>query len=331
MRPPSTDWQESVEPDEAERFARYAEQFVEFQQRKSDHYGKGRALHRKQLMALQGKLEVLPDLPSHARHGLFAQPASYDALLRLSSASPDVKSDRTPDIRGLAVKVLGVSGPGALGTGPTTQQDFVMINLPTFRLPTPDPFVGVVVAAAKGNATVLAYLLRRYGPFGFLAQARRGVASLRHPFSGYATEPFYTAAPIACGPFAVRARLEPAAHDHHVTPADGAWAADMRARLARGPVVRNLQLQFFVDEATTPIEDASVDWPESDAPFITVALLTVPTQETIGEPARALAKQVESSKFDPWNALAEHRPLGEVMRARRIVYYASQKARGASS
>jgi integrase/recombinase XerC len=41
-----------------------------------------------------------------------------------------------------------------------------------------------------------------------------------------------------------------------------------------------------------------------------------------------VAQAVEASVFDPWHALAAHRPLGEVMRARRVAYFASAQARG---
>ncbi len=51
---PSTGWKEVVAPDEAQRFAGYARQFAELQARKSQKYGKGRGLHRKQLTAAQG-------------------------------------------------------------------------------------------------------------------------------------------------------------------------------------------------------------------------------------------------------------------------------------
>ena len=59
---PSTQWREKVAPDEAERYARYADAFAEIQRRKSERYGKGRTLHRKQLAAAQGTLEVLDGL-----------------------------------------------------------------------------------------------------------------------------------------------------------------------------------------------------------------------------------------------------------------------------
>mgnify|MGYP002755894772 CR=1 FL=1 len=40
--------------------------------------------------------------------------------------------------------------------------------------------------------------------------------------------------------------------------------------------------------------------------------------------------RAESAVFDPWQALAAHRPLGDVMRARKAVYFVSQQGRGAA-
>ena len=55
----------------------------------------------------------------------------------------------------------------------------------------------------------------------------------------------------------------------------------------------------------------------------------LPRQDTSSAAGRALAEQVESTVIDPWQALAEHRPLGDVQRARKVVYFESQKGRGA--
>ena len=79
----------------------------------------------------------------------------------------------------------------------------------------------------------------------------------------------------------------------------------------------------------TPIEDASVDWPQDEAPYVTVARLNLLKQDPDSAAGQNLAAAIEASVFDPWAALAAHRPLGEVMRARRVVYFESQQQRGA--
>ena len=328
MAAPSTEWRETVAPDETARFAAYAEQFVDMQKRKSAKYGNGRALHRKQLLALRASFEVLPDLPEYARHGLFARPASYDALVRLSNGGTDRARDATPDIRGFAIKVRGVRGQGALGK-PTEAQDFLLINQEKFGFPKSEEFVGLVMAASKGNGALLRYLVSRYGFFGAIKLMKQFAAALGKKFTGFATERMHSAAPIACGPYAARVRLLPA-RDKRLADASSDWAADFGRQLASGPLVHELQLQFFVDEQRTPIEDASVDWGEHVSPYVTVARLTIPQQSLDDAAAAGLMKEVEQAVFDPWDALAEHRPLGDVMRARKAVYFASQQTRGAA-
>src|SRR5205807_3856081 len=59
MKSPSTDWKEVVAPDEDERFERYGREFAEFQRRITARSGNGRALHRRQLLAMHGTLDVL--------------------------------------------------------------------------------------------------------------------------------------------------------------------------------------------------------------------------------------------------------------------------------
>lgn len=323
--PPSTDWQEHPAADEAERFARYAEQFAELQQRKSARYGQGRALHRKQLLAARGELTVHGNLPDFARHGLFARPGRYDTWVRLSNGGMDRVSDRRPDVRGFALAVQGVQGPSALGAGPTAVQCFALINQRRFAFATSGEFVDFVVAASQGHGALLGHLVRRYGWLGGPARLLSLVKTLGQPFAGFAHETFFSAAPLACGPYAVRVRLTPAGDPGPADPAASQdWGADMLGRLARGPLTYTLALQPYVNERITPIEDASVDWP---TPYTDVATLTLPTRTTGQDPA--WTSEVENAVFDPWAALADHRPLGDVMRARKVVYFASQQGRQA--
>jgi hypothetical protein len=320
---PSTSWKEQIAADETERFERYADQIVAMQREQSARSGNGRALHRKQVLGLTAKLEVLGDLPEPARHGLFARPSVHEARVRLSNAGPMVLSDRKPDIRGFAIKVLGVEGQGALG-GPTTNQDFALINRSNFGFPGPELFAGLVVALPKGPLAVLGYFIKQLGFFRALGTVRKLAKQPR--FSGFATEKFFSAAPIACGPYAVRVRIVPRATEG-VPAAD--WTQEMKAHLAKGPIEFDFELQFFVDEKVTPIEDGSVDWPESESPWVKVARLTIPPQPLDGDEGKRLTEEVEQGKFDPWSALVEHRPLGSIMRARKPAYFKSQQARGA--
>ena len=90
-------------------------------------------------------------------------------------------------------------------------------------------------------------------------------------------------------------------------------------------------MQFFVDEGRTPIEDTSVEWKEADAPFVTVARLTLPQQDVASERgARARRHRSRASRSIPWHALEELRPLGNMMRARNVAYRVSTSERKAA-
>ena len=325
---PSTQWKETVGVDEAARYARYGQQFIAIQARKSKKYGVGRALHRKQLTAARGTLEVLAQLPEFARHGLFAAPGRFDVWVRLSNGGMDRAPDRRPDIRGFALRVLGVQGESALGNGPAVSQDFALINQEVFGFASSAEFVEFVVAASGGMGALFKHLIKRYGVLGGPRRMLKLVRTMGKKFSGFATETMFSAAPIACGPYAVRVRLVPASANGPATvSAQQDWGADFSAGLCNKTLQWELQLQPFVDMQRTPIEDASVNWP---SPYTTVARLTLPKQDNASPQGLALAQQVESAVFDPWQALAAHRPLGDVQRARKVVYFESQKARGAN-
>lgn len=344
---PSTDWCERIAPDEETRFAEYAEHFATLQRQKSELHGQGRALHRKQLVAATAELEVLPDLPEFAAQGLFAQPGHYAVQVRLSNGGMDKASDRRPDIRGFSFAVLGVKGDSALGNGPATRQCFALINHPTFAFANSAQFVGFALAAARGFRPLLMFMGKTFGWLALGWRMGQLIRTMNKPFASFATETFFSAAPIANGHYAVRVRLVPApgngqsaealaaaaaqaktkgnAANAHEPVAD--WGADMATRLAKGPLVYDLDVQYFANEGATPIEDATLDWP---TPYTTVARLTLPQQDLSSEASQALAVEVENGIFDPWAALAAHRPLGDVMRARKVVYFESQKGRGAA-
>jgi hypothetical protein len=77
------------------------------------------------------------------------------------------------------------------------------------------------------------------------------------------------------------------------------------------------QVQVFKDAHTTPVEDPTIEWPESAASFQTLAWIWIPPQVP-DTPARMAF--CENLSFTPWHALAVHKPLGEINLVRRAVY-----------
>jgi hypothetical protein len=94
--------------------------------------------------------------------------------------------------------------------------------------------------------------------------------------------------------------------------------------LARTEAVFDFLVQFQTDAESMPIEDASVEWPEADAPYRPVARIRIPPQDLTG-PAREAA--CEHVAFNPWHTLADHRPIGGFNRARRDIYPAMARFR----
>ena len=325
---PSTAWKELIDPGEAKLHAEHLLAFDEIRRIKDARYGKGRQLHRDAKLCLHANFEVLSDIPHQAKNGLFASPGTYAAWVRLSNGGMDRAPDRKPDLRGFSIKVRGLRGACALGSGDTDCQDFLMIQKPAFVFANSKEFVGFALHAARGPIALLKYVYLTFGFLGGVKKLLAMVKAFKTPFSGFATEKFHTAAPLACGPYAVRVRMLPASTDANANP-DKSWAKDFRSHLAKRPLRFELQLQFFVDDQRTPIEQDAKIWSEEASPYVTVAVLTIPMQDTESTEATKIAAVIEAAAFNPWGGLMAHRPLGEVMRARKAVYFQSFAARHA--
>ena len=313
-KPPSTDWAEDVTPDEDARHAGFAETIVGLQARISRKVGPGRAFHRKQVAALRGTLTVPADLPEYAVQGLFARPGVQPVVIRMSNGAMVPQPDAVPDIRGLALSVRGLDGPGALGT-PTDRQDFLLINRTAFGFEDSRDFAELVPVAIRGQSALVRHLVAKYGIVGGSLEMARQVAELARPFSGFATSGFHSCAPVAWGPYAAHVHVQPVGAGRDLL-AWRNWGGDIRGRIARGPLRWNLQAQFYTDPDATPIEDGRRAW---NSPKVTVGLLQADEL--------ADAEEVAADHFDPWMALQAHRPLGEIMRARKAAYLASFRNR----
>ena len=320
---------ESIAPDEEERFRGFAQEITALQSaRTAEQGGKvERALHVKQHLGAVGELVV--KAPEAARSGVFAMSGkSWPVYVRFSNGGIRRQADKEPDVRGFALKLVGVPGQKLIkGLEGELTQDFLFIDSPAIPFATPDEFMQFVRAAKGGPAKLLPRLIKSFG-FGRAMSIIWGSVT-KPKVKSFATHEFHTAAPIAFGKSAVKLSLVPVPSEPPAKAASGPdfLREDLTARLKSGALSWTLRGQLFVDERSTPIEDTSVVW---SAPWVDLATLTLPQQDPESARGREISELVSELSFDPWHATEQHRPLGAIMRARGATYGASVIARKAA-
>ena len=322
---PASDWNEVIADDEPARFERYAEMLATIQRKRATRGVPARALHAKSNLGVLAELEVLAELPADAKLGMFATPATYRALVRYSNGAARRQPDRRPDVRGIAVKVLGVPGRKVIpGMEDATTQDFLAIRTPATPVRDAAEFIELV-RAAQTPALLPFRLIGRLGFSRALAVIKGALAGFKVPTAPLAATTYYSALPIAFGPYAVQYVFRP--HDALAVSAAGDLGEELATRLRTGPVVYDLCVKFYTSAVETPIEDASVEW---RGELVPVARLTLPQQDPSSARGAKIQSFVEQLAFDPWHARTDLRPLGNMMRARNVAYRASTQGRKAA-
>jgi hypothetical protein len=335
--PPATDWRERVDAGEAKQFEAYANGIVELQR---FHAARGgplrRGAHAKTIAGLRAVFRVPDGLPAWARQGIFSSTGSHEAWVRLSNGYSGVESDWVPVPRGLAVKVMrtGVPTIAADPAGPDTQ-DFTAVNGGV--RPRNADEVWMLVESARRRWLAPARVIARAGVTASLRLARDMVRLLR-PVRSLALERYDSVVPIRFGPYAAKLAWIPVAGADRTPMRDWRWALrrdylrlDLADRLRAGDVRFRLCAQFFADERRTPIEDASIVWPEDVSPLVEIAELTITRCDIDSDAGRDADAVVDSLSFNPWHCGEAHRPLGNIQRARRAVYESSARLRGAAT
>ena len=318
---PGTDWKEVIAPDEEARFEYFTNVLSGIQAKANA----GRALHAKGNLGAEAEFEVLADVAADARHGMFDTPKKYPALVRYSNGAPRKQTDKKPDVRGIAVKVIGVTGEKVIpGMESAVTQDFLAIRTPATPVRDAEEFIKLLRAAQ--TPALLPFKL--IGSLGFsraLSVIKGALGGFKIPTAALASTTYYTALPSQLGPFAVQYVIRP--HDTHVLAKPGELGEELAARLREGPVAYDVCVKFYTDAKATPIEDASVEW---KGELVPVARLTLLKQDIDSARGKAITEYVERAAFDPWHSRKDMKPLGNVMRARNHAYRASTKARNAA-
>lgn len=78
---------------------------------------------------------MLEGLSPDFAQGVFAEPNSYDALIRISTGTGDILPDSVSLIRGFAINLDGVEGERLAGSEGYSTQDFLFANGVAFPTP----------------------------------------------------------------------------------------------------------------------------------------------------------------------------------------------------
>lgn len=337
--PPSTAWEEKFEPGEDTLFDDFVRRVILKRQKEVAREGGVellRGFHAKPHAGLAAEFEVLPDLPEYARHGVFREPKVFPAVVRFSNGRPDPGPDVRPEPRGIAIKLFGVPGDKLLEAdrNAVTQDFLATSHSVTSTVRDMKQFMAFIESEKDGRVSFFG-LARKVG----IKEALRILLTLLFTVRlskvrSMATEHYGGTAPIKLGPYAVKFTVRPAEETEPAGDLDtkdpNFLREELAGRLRKGNLMFDFVVQFYVDETRTPIEDTSVRWTDKRAPFVKLARLRIPSCDLDKEPAKSTSDKVNQLSFTPWHTTEDHRPLGNVMRARKIAYRASADLRGHS-
>lgn len=258
------------------------------------------------------ELIVPADLAPELCVGLFATPGTHQARIRFANATSTTDKDK--DVRGMSIKVLGVEGTN-LTPGQTTQ-DFILNSHPVMMVGNSHDFLELLRAVEAGGLKEGIFFVAHPHAAGI------ALASRQHATS-HLEIPYWSTTPYLFGPGrAVKYIARPVSKATTSLPeplTDNYLRERLIAHLGTGEALFDLMVQFQTDAEKMPIEDASVEWDEKASPYRTVARIRIPAQSIDTDEQIAACERLS---FNPWNALPDHRPLGNYNRARKAIYHA---------
>src|SRR6266478_6312155 len=278
-----------------------------------------------------------PELAARLAKGIFAKPGVYPAVVRFGNADSNINSDFKPDVRSLSFSV-DLTRDGTSPAGSSSRQDFSMQNATTLPINDSPAFLATIKVLTASNPVVGLWSL----PFKDKLKVVRTLAlaelQARQRIKPYQQLRYWSTVPFRHGPSDVV--------KFSATPSPDNPAHPLRRNNPSGlqdELIRHLQedtrmsafdfgIQFLdVDrmtywrkgrDADFWIENASVEWNEIEAPFHTVARLTLLPR------SRLDPEESATTYFDvTGNSTPDSTPVGSINRARWPAEVASRKAR----
>jgi hypothetical protein len=306
-----------------------------------------RGTHAKGVCA-RARFEVLdvtagrdPVLAARLARGIFAKPGNYPATVRFGNSDPQVNSDQKPDVRSLSFLVDLTDGGTKIPADGIRRQDFSLQSAPTLPINDARAFLATMKVLTATNP------LKGLASLTFRDQLRvvRAIglakAQSKPPRKAYQQLRYWSTVPFRHGAADVVKQCATPTSGNAAHPPQRREPSALQNELIRHINDDNAMSSFdvglqFLDasrmtyagrrrDASFWIENASIEWSEREAPFHTVARLTLLPKSLLSP------RESAATYFDvTGNATPDSTPLGSINRARWRAEAASRQARAAS-
>jgi hypothetical protein len=278
-----------------------------------------------------------PKLAARLAKGMFARPGIYSATVRFANADPNKNSDFKADVRSLSFSVELAPQGAVVGSG-VARQDFSMQNATTLPINDAPAFLATMKVLTASNPAVGLWSLQFMDKLRVLRTLTLAQLQAHQKVRPYQQLRYWSTVPYRHGPTDVV--------KHSATPLPDNPAAPLQRRNPNGlqdELSRHVNedskmsafdfgLQFLDTDRLTYwgkrqdanfwIENASVDWNETEAPFHTVARLTLLSKSLLPPDA------ADTAYIDvTGHSTSDSTPLGSINRARQPAEVASRNAR----
>ena len=279
---------------------------------------------------VRATFEVLDNIPTKYKVGIFAKPATYQAAIRFSSG-PQAK-DSIPGAQGMAIKLIGVPGRKILkGQADAVTHDFILLDFPVFFVRNTDSYARLVseLARLKPDQKPEKWLewLGKSHPEDVAIAERYDARVVDNPL----TQQFWSQVPFAFGLgddtiCRYTAIPHPENKNTGSRPAsnDGNYLRQVmidHLTTAAQPATFDFAVQLKEDATPAAIDSPTVEW---GTPFQRVAIITIMAQDFAQPEQDGFGQNLS---YTPWHALPEHRPVGQINDVRRMVYTWSSRIR----
>lgn len=277
-----------------------------------------RDAHPKAHGCVRAEFKINETLPPLLAHGVFIPGKTYQAWIRFSNGSSNAKqADIKKDARGMAIKLLEVSGKNLSDENSSTQ-DFIMINHPVFFANDPARYLSFMQDINSDK-----FLKKLHIPFALGAKGTWIALNTRNKISNPLQTRYWSMVPyqLGLGDHRQAVKYSARACSTIVSPIPARPNRDfLREALRTSLQESDACMEFLVQPRTSTsmsVEDSMTEWKEDQAPFYKVATIHI-SKQVFDTPEQN--KFCENLSFTPWHALVEHKPLGGINRMRKIIY-----------